>query len=108
MKKILILVGGIIGLVLLIYAFDKLTSTGNQIASYDINDPNVPKIEIQEKTYDFGDINLQDVVKHEFKLKNIGKDPLIVTDLLTSCHCTTVVLKVAELVSIVYGIYWPL
>lgn len=94
MKTIISLIGIIFVLLLIIFGFDRLTGTPRQVTSYNVDDPNAPKVEIQEKKYDFGIINLQDVVKYEFKIKNVGKSPLVITDLLTSCHCTTVVLKV--------------
>ncbi len=97
MKTILLLVGGVIGLVLLIFAFDKFISTGSQVASYNMDDPEAPKIEMQEETYDFGDIDLDYVASHEFKITNIGKNPLVITGIITSCHCTSAVLKISGL-----------
>ncbi len=95
MKNILLLIGGIIGLVLLIFAFDKFISTGSQVSSYNIDDPEAPKIEMQEKTYDFGDIDLDYIARHEFKITNTGKNPLVITDIITSCHCTSAVFKIS-------------
>lgn len=97
MKLFLALLGAILSLGILVAVIWGFRSGNSpKVAGYSINDPNAPKVEIQEKRYDFGKISLSDVVKHDFKIKNTGKNPLIITDLMTSCHCTTVVLKVAE------------
>ena len=46
------------------------------------------KIEFTEKSRDFGDITQGDVVKHVFKFKNTGTEPLILSNVITSCGCT--------------------
>ncbi|MDR3268890.1 MAG: DUF1573 domain-containing protein [Tannerella sp.] len=41
-------------------------------------------------TYDFGDINEADgPVSHEFTILNNGEMPLVVTNVVASCGCTT-------------------
>lgn len=64
------------------------------VSSYAKDDPAAPKIEISENSFAFGKIQPSDVAKHDFKIKNIGKNPLVISSLLTSCHCTTAILKV--------------
>lgn len=64
------------------------------VSSYAKDDPAAPKIEILENSFDFGKIQLSDVVKYPFKVKNVGKNPLTITSVTTSCHCTTVVVKI--------------
>ena len=49
---------------------------------------NVPKIQLQESLYDFGEITEGVRVKHSFIFKNTGKMPLIITDVQTTCGCT--------------------
>lgn len=49
---------------------------------------NVPKIQLEESVYDFGEITEGGLVKHNFKFKNTGKTPLIITDVQTTCGCT--------------------
>ena len=49
---------------------------------------NVPKIQLQESAYDFGEIAEGATVKHSFTFKNTGKMPLIITDVQTTCGCT--------------------
>lgn len=50
---------------------------------------NLPKIEITPKVYDFGEINLGDVVNYGFKVKNLGKEVLEIKRVATSCACAT-------------------
>jgi len=39
--------------------------------------------------HDFGTIAKGDVVKHIFKFKNTGEAPLMISDIKTTCGCTT-------------------
>ena len=39
---------------------------------------NVPKIQLEESVYDFGEITEGGLVKHNFKFKNTGNTPLII------------------------------
>jgi len=95
MKTILAILGGILLVGLIIFGFTRSGGTSSQVAGYNAGDPNAPKVEILEKTYDFGKISLKDVAKHDFKIKNVGKSPLVITDIMTSCHCTTALLKIS-------------
>lgn len=79
---------------LIILGFAVMGNNKKQVAGYKSDDPNAPKLEIAEKRFDFGKITLQDIAKHEFKLKNTGKNPLVIYDIMTSCHCTSAKLKV--------------
>ncbi len=49
---------------------------------------NAPKIEFEEKVFNFGTINQGDKVTHEFKFKNTGKKDLIIHKIKASCGCT--------------------
>ena len=49
---------------------------------------NIPKIQLEETFYDFGEVTEGDKVKHNFKFKNTGNTPLIITDVQTTCGCT--------------------
>jgi hypothetical protein len=48
-----------------------------------------PKIQIPEKSFDFGLIGPQDVVEGEFIIRNVGDAPLTVSRAYTTCGCTT-------------------
>ena len=47
-----------------------------------------PKITFQESTYEFGEINQGDKVSHVFTYENTGNEPLIISDVRTTCGCT--------------------
>lgn len=47
-----------------------------------------PQITLEEKTFDFGDIQQGDKVEHLFSLENTGTAPLILTNVQTTCGCT--------------------
>lgn len=44
---------------------------------------------LEANTHDFGDITQGDVVERIFKFTNTGNQPLIITNIQTSCGCTT-------------------
>lgn len=54
---------------------------------------NAPKayaaFKFEESTHDFGEIKQGDVVKHTFKFTNSGEAPLLISDIKTTCGCTT-------------------
>lgn len=50
---------------------------------------NWPKIEITPKFFDFGNIEYGKIVEHVFKIKNLGKEPLEIKRVATSCACTS-------------------
>lgn len=45
-------------------------------------------IEVTENKFDFGKINDGDVVKHTYMVKNIGENPLVISNVQVSCGCT--------------------
>lgn len=47
-----------------------------------------PKITFQEASHEFGDIFQGDRVTHTFTYENTGTDPLIISDVRTTCGCT--------------------
>lgn len=51
--------------------------------------PNAPVFKFQEEIFDFGEIPEGPQVTHEFKFKNIGKEPLVLANVKASCGCTT-------------------
>lgn len=48
-----------------------------------------PILTLDKNTHDFGDIYQGDVVEHTFKFTNTGNQPLLITNIQTSCGCTT-------------------
>ncbi len=49
---------------------------------------NGPKIMFSEASFDFGEITQGDIVKHVFTFENTGNEPLILSDVRTTCGCT--------------------
>lgn len=47
-----------------------------------------PRIAFTEEKFDFGDIHQGDKVEHVFKFENSGTEPLILTDVRSTCGCT--------------------
>lgn len=47
-----------------------------------------PKIKFTEEVKNFGEIKQGDVVKHVFSFKNTGTEPLILSNVATTCGCT--------------------
>lgn len=46
------------------------------------------KIAFTEKSYNFGDITQGDKVEYTFAFENTGNEPLILSDVRTTCGCT--------------------
>jgi hypothetical protein len=42
----------------------------------------------EEDTYDFGDIQQGKKVEHTFNFKNTGNQPLVISNIITTCGCT--------------------
>lgn len=95
MKKILYVLGGLILVGLIWVVVAGFSGKNQKVAGYSTDDPNAPRAEIQEKKFDFGKIAVSDVAKHDFKIKNTGGDPLVIANIMTSCHCTTAILKIS-------------
>lgn len=51
-------------------------------------DPNGAQITFEETSHDFGDIVQGQVVNYTFHFKNTGKEPLILSNVMTTCGCT--------------------
>ena len=47
-----------------------------------------PKIVFTEKSYNFGDITQGEKVEHVFEFENTGNEPLVLSDVRTTCGCT--------------------
>lgn len=48
----------------------------------------MPKISIDNREHDFGDLNLKDRAEHTFVIKNEGTADLLILDAKASCGCT--------------------
>jgi hypothetical protein len=47
-----------------------------------------PFLKFEEEAHDFGKITEGDSVVYQFKFKNVGKSPVIITNATASCGCT--------------------
>lgn len=63
------------------------------------------KIEIDHHNFDFGTISMaKGKVNHNWKIKNTSQNPLQISNLITSCMCTTAQLKAdGKAISPIFG-----
>ena len=57
-------------------------------ADEDADEVEMPEIALEKESFDFGEINQDESISIEFKLKNIGNSPLIIRSVKGSCGCT--------------------
>ncbi|WP_019947105.1 DUF1573 domain-containing protein [Hymenobacter aerophilus] len=48
-----------------------------------------PQIQFEESKFEFGAVKTGDVVDHTFKFKNVGTQPLVISNIGVTCGCTT-------------------
>tara|TARA_R110001583_G_scaffold4351_2_gene25199 strand:+ start:38220 stop:38666 length:447 start_codon:yes stop_codon:yes gene_type:complete len=53
-----------------------------------VQDPNAPAFEFETEVIDYGKIDLNADGVRVFKFKNIGKSPLVISKVKSSCGCT--------------------
>jgi hypothetical protein len=80
MKKIILS----LGLIMLTFFATKAQNPTNPPVN-----PNAPEIKFENLIYDYGTIMQDANGDCEFKFKNVGKEPLILTSVTSSCGCTT-------------------
>ncbi len=93
MKKIDPILLAIIVIVIIIIGgvFSVADFSGDtDIAKYQTDTEEKPKIELSENTFDFGAINVQDIKTKDVKIKNSGQKSLVLSGFTTSCNCTFV------------------
>ena len=52
------------------------------------SNPNAPEFQWVEETHDFGTIPQGTPVTHKFEFTNVGKEPLIISNVQKTCGCT--------------------
>jgi len=57
-------------------------------AEKDADQVDMPKIELSQDFFDFGEMNQKESVSTEFVIKNIGDAPLLIRSAKGSCGCT--------------------
>lgn len=51
--------------------------------------PNAADFKFEAENHDFGTVKEGEQATYEFKFKNVGKEPLVITNVQASCGCTT-------------------
>lgn len=82
MKKLLLLP------IVLFGAFTVATAQAPATTSPAADNPNAAEMKFDGMEYQFGNIKQGDVATHEFRFKNSGKEPLIISSATGSCGCT--------------------
>ena len=91
MPKSIIIIGTITIMVLLIgsyFLFSGGTSEKVKILSYQSTDGEKPTVEAKKTFVDVGQIKVSDKNESEFRIKNVGKQPLQLFNISSSCGCT--------------------
>jgi len=63
------------------------TTSANVTAA--VVDPNKAEFKFTEESHDFGTLTKGAPCSYEFTFTNIGKEPLIISNVVPSCGCTT-------------------
>ncbi|MDZ4758822.1 MAG: DUF1573 domain-containing protein [Bacteroidota bacterium] len=71
------------------FAFAMIIGVKAQTPAAKVVNPNQAEIQFEETLHDFGNIKEGTQATFEFKFKNIGKEPLIISDVQRGCGCTT-------------------
>lgn len=53
-----------------------------------VTNPNAPKIKFKDESHDFGTVVEGPSITYDFKFKNVGMEPLILSSVRASCGCT--------------------
>ncbi len=53
------------------------------------DNPNAGDFKLAEETWDFTNIPQNKPVTHDFTFTNVGKEPIVITNVQTSCGCTS-------------------
>lgn len=53
-----------------------------------VQDPNAPAFEFETEVIDYGKVDLNANGVRVFKFKNVGKSPLVISNIKSSCGCT--------------------
>lgn len=60
-----------------------------QSNSSKVGEPNQSAVKFDHVVFDFGEIEYASDGNHTFSFKNVSKDPITITNVSTSCGCTT-------------------
>lgn len=75
------------------------------ITVYSPQDKNKPVVEALETSYDMGRIKISDIKDKEFTVKNIGKKPLLLSEISSSCGYTSAQIVYKETLSKTFSMH---
>jgi hypothetical protein len=87
MKKIIIAV--VVAISFASCQQNKNTSTVEDTTAAVVAAPDAAVLTFEKASYDFGQIKQGEKVRYDFKFKNTGKTPLIISNATATCGCTT-------------------
>jgi len=59
------------------------------ITNYSVQDKNRPIVDTTETSFDMGTIHVSDTKEKDFAIKNTGTKPLLLSEISSSCGCTS-------------------
>ncbi len=91
MKKIMLLGTMMLGIVSFTFAQTTTTASAAPAATATpaANNPNKSEFKFDKEVHDFGSVGEGPSAAYEFKFTNTGNEPLILTNVVASCGCTT-------------------
>src|SRR3974390_1643771 len=91
MKKIIITFGIVFSINMISFGQESPKNTAPTTTTVpDVKaNPKAPEVTFEETSFDFATLQKGDECSHEFKFKNTGKEPLILSNCQASCGCTT-------------------
>ncbi len=87
-KLVILLVIGFIGFSVNAQEVVEVAKKTTKAVAVKKADPNAPVFEFEQKIVDYGAIEKGSEGVYDFKFKNIGKSPLIISNVKGSCGCT--------------------
>ncbi len=89
MKKTVISIGLMVCVAIGANAQVKTTTPAAETTTPNPVNPNAPKFKFESEVMDYGTIEHNADGNREFKFVNVGKEPLIISNAVGSCGCTT-------------------
>ncbi len=85
---IFVVLGSFIIVIFAYFIFSSSNTVSNAPASYSTQDELRPRVKVESVLYDFGSMKVSDKKSYDFPVKNVGKKPLQLSNITTSCDCT--------------------
>jgi len=63
-------------------------TSGKEVSAVKTDAADAPVMSFENTSHDFGQVTDGEKVSYDFKFKNTGKSPLIISNALASCGCT--------------------